>query len=343
MKRKPRKKNQKYTIMIVPHSNTAIKSIPFSQWLVKGLAVFCVATVLVVSYLALSYLNLQNTLAENEELKTVNDVQAQEIRELQKTTQEALMKLEEIIETDSRVRELVGLKEATDESKTPSRSNGQGGPGSSLDRGVQTLSIVNSDILQNFVIPSTFEIPENSRQFVYNLDENPDLNTIEKIKEDLQLINRVVEEQKIVLARLEEDVEERLDYLEAIPNGWPVQGRITDKYGWRKNPFNKKKMEFHEGLDIAASYGTPVKAAGGGRVTFVGWKPAYGYTVVIRHGYGYVSQYAHNSKINVKVGQEVKRGDVIARVGSTGRSTGPHVDFRIQYNGAWIDPLKILK
>ena len=199
------------------------------------------ATVFVVSYLALSYLNLQFTLAENEELKTVNDVQAQEIRDLQKTTQEALIKLEEIIETDSRVRELVGLKETTEESKTPSRSNGQGGPGSLLDRTVQYLSISNSDILQNFVLPTNFEVSENSRKFVYNLDEKPDLNTLEKIKEDLKLINRVVEEQKIVLARLEEDVEERLDYLEAIPNGWPVQGRITDKYGWRKNPSIRKR------------------------------------------------------------------------------------------------------
>ena len=146
-----------------------------------------------------------------------------------------------------------------------------------------------------------------------------------------------------MLAKLEEDVKERLDFLEAVPSGWPVNGRITDKYGWRKNPFNKNKTEFHEGLDIAASYGTSVKAAGGGKVTFVGWKPAYGNTVVIKHGYGYVSQYAHNSKINVKVGQVVKRGDIIARVGSTGRSTGPHVDFRIQYNGVWIDPLKVLK
>ncbi|NLT93989.1 MAG: M23 family metallopeptidase [Clostridia bacterium] len=247
------------------------------------------------------------------------------------------------METDSKIRELVGLKEPSEENTISSRSNGQGGLGIPLDRTVQPFSIINNDILPNYVFLTAVNIPEISKKTYYELDKEPGLDTINKIKNDMEFINSIIHEQKVVLAKLEEDVKERLDYLDAVPNAWPVNGRITDKYGWRKNPFNKKKLEFHEGLDIAASYGTPVKAAGGGKVIFAGWKPAYGNTVVIKHGYGYVSKYAHNSKINVKVGQVVKRGDIIARVGSTGRSTGPHVDFRIQYNGVWIDPLKVLK
>jgi len=327
MERKPRKVKKKYTIMVVPHANSDIKSLSIPMWIINGLAVFGFISLLVVSYLAFSYLYLQHTIAENEELKAVNTTQAQEIRRLQKTTQETLTKLEEIIQTDKKVRELVGLKENDQEEKTVSR--GQGGPGTSGSV-VRTLGIRDLEFAQ---IPVSTDL---------ELDPEPDLNTIAEIKLSMEEINRLIDEQEKVLAKLEVDVKNRLDYLAAIPSGWPVRGRITDSFGWRRNPFNKKSWEFHEGIDIAASYGTAVRAAGAGKVIFVGWKPAYGNTVVIKHDYGYVSQYAHNSSLKVKVGQVVERGDIIARVGSTGRSTGPHVDFRISFNGRWIDPLKML-
>lgn len=339
MERKPRKVNKNYTIMVVPHSNSPIKSLPIPLWLVNGLAVCGLVSLFVVGYLAFSYFYFQVTLVENEELKNINDVQAQEIKELQKVTQETLFKLEEIIETDSKVRELVGLKEASKDVEITSRS--QGGLGTN-GRNVQILGTRSFDVLETLSITPALEFPELPREFTYQLDEKPNLETVKKVKVDLDKINIIIENQEIVLAQLEEDVKDRLDYLDAIPTGWPVKGRITDKYGWRKNPFNRKTVEFHEGIDIAASYGTAVRAAGKGKVTFAGWKPSFGNTVVIKHGYGYITQYAHNSKISVKVGQVVNRGDVIARIGSTGRSTGPHVDFRIISNGRWIDPLKML-
>ncbi|MDK2822750.1 MAG: hypothetical protein PWQ67_2052 [Clostridia bacterium] len=340
MAKKPRKLNKKFTIMVVPHSNSAIRSLKIPLWLINGLAVFGLLSLMVISYLVISYFYLQVTLVENEELKSINSIQAKEITELQKTTKETLVKLEEIIETDAKVRELVGLKEAKKDVKTSSRS--QGGPGTN-GRNIQTLTASEFDLLHTFGTEMSPEYEEAQSTFNYELDSKPDLNTINKIKTDLEKINQIIINQENILAKLEVDVKNRLDYLAAIPNGWPLKGRITDDFGWRRNPFTRKTWEFHEGLDIAASYGTPVRAAGAGKVIFTGWKPAYGKTVVIKHGYGYVSQYAHNSSITVKVGQMVERGDIIARVGSTGRSTGPHVDFRIAFNGRWIDPHKILE
>lgn len=117
---------------------------------------------------------------------------------------------------------------------------------------------------------------------------------------------------------------------------WPVQGRISSRFGQRWG-------RMHEGVDIAVSSGTPVRAAAAGKVTFAGWNGAYGYLVKISHGNGVETRYAHNSKILVKVGQAVSSGQVLARSGSTGRSTGPHVHFEIRLNGKAYNPLNYLR
>lgn len=123
---------------------------------------------------------------------------------------------------------------------------------------------------------------------------------------------------------------------------WPVRGEITSGYGWRANPFGGGSREFHEGLDIAVPVGTPVKAAASGVVVQAGWMGGFGYGVVIDHGGKVQTLYGHLRRIRVRVGQRVQRGEVIAWSGSTGRSTGPHLDFRVKVNGQTVDPLTLL-
>ena len=129
--------------------------------------------------------------------------------------------------------------------------------------------------------------------------------------------------------------------LSRIPLGPPTWGRITSRYGYRRDPFNGK-YEFHEGVDIKAPYGTRVRATADGKVIFAGWKPGYGKTVIIKHAYGYRTLYGHMSRIRVKAGQWVKSGDVIGYVGSTGRSTGPHVHYEVWHNSRLQNPLKYM-
>lgn len=116
---------------------------------------------------------------------------------------------------------------------------------------------------------------------------------------------------------------------------WPVAGggRITSRYGYRGR-------SFHRGVDIAASTGTTILAADSGTVTYAGWSGAYGILVVIDHGNGYITKYAHNSAVLVSVGSRVQKGQQIARLGSTGNSTGPHLHFEILKNGTNINPLQ---
>lgn len=116
---------------------------------------------------------------------------------------------------------------------------------------------------------------------------------------------------------------------------WPLFGTITSKFGWRK-------AGFHHGLDIAAKKGSYIRAAYAGRVIFAGYKPVYGRTVVIQHAGNVKTVYGHAQRIMVKKGQRVKRGEAVATVGSSGRSTGPHLHFEVHCNGKAANPLEYL-
>ena len=120
---------------------------------------------------------------------------------------------------------------------------------------------------------------------------------------------------------------------------WPTRGKITSYFGYRKI-FGSRS--YHSGIDIAGSYGSSIKAADGGKVTFAGYKGAYGYLVIITHDNGSQTYYGHNSSNLVSVGQRVYQGQVIAKMGSTGRSTGNHCHFEVRIRGSAVNPLNYL-
>ncbi|MDY0269204.1 M23 family metallopeptidase [Trichloromonas sp.] len=125
------------------------------------------------------------------------------------------------------------------------------------------------------------------------------------------------------------------------PRGWPTRGLVTSGFGMRRSPFSGRPV-MHEGIDIAARTGTPIYATAGGIVSRAETVAGYGKIVIIDHGYGFQTYYAHNSKIHVKVGQRVKRGEKIAAVGNTGRSTGPHVHYEVRRNKVPLNPKKYI-
>lgn len=122
------------------------------------------------------------------------------------------------------------------------------------------------------------------------------------------------------------------------PSGWPIDdGWISSNFGWRTDPFTGR-YAFHPGIDFAAPSGSNVEAVAAGIVTEAGEHSGYGLLVEINHGNGYVTRYGHNSRILVKVGDKVNKGQRISLMGSTGRSTGPHVHFEVLYNGEVVNP-----
>ncbi|MDN5332022.1 MAG: hypothetical protein PWP45_1247 [Tepidanaerobacteraceae bacterium] len=159
--------------------------------------------------------------------------------------------------------------------------------------------------------------------------------------EKLEELEQELDERKTSMKELISAIEQRNKRLAATPSIWPVQGRITSRFGYRRSPFGKS-TEFHDGIDIAAPYGSAVKATADGRVTFAGYRAGYGYTVEISHGYGCETAYSHLSKISVREGQYVNKGQTIGKVGSSGRSTGPHVHYMVKVNGSLVNPEKFL-
>ena len=166
-------------------------------------------------------------------------------------------------------------------------------------------------------------------------------NRISRIQEEIDQLRVAIDLRRQSQEEIRGLFNDQRSLFSAKPTGWPVKGWLTSLFGMRKSPFSGKRV-FHEGLDIACRTGTPVVASADGIVSRAGIRSGYGKLVVIDHGYGYQTYYGHNSKMFVKVGQRVKRGEKIAAVGNTGRSTGSHLHYEVRVNGTPVNPRKYL-
>lgn len=168
---------------------------------------------------------------------------------------------------------------------------------------------------------------------------------IDRLKKDILADNKKLEQQEDELNRYAADISSEIRALqtnEVYKGGklaWPAPGysKITSLFGYRIHPILKTK-KLHTGMDVAVPTGGNIVAAESGTVIFSGWKGSYGNTVMVDHGSGLVTLYPHNSKLVVKTGDKVKRQQVVAKAGSTGMSTGPHLHFEVRKNGQYVDP-----
>ncbi len=156
----------------------------------------------------------------------------------------------------------------------------------------------------------------------------------DKLAEDVRL--EEIRQQEIILA-----LRENREFMVMTPSIWPAEGHLTSGFGYRVNPFTGQSI-LHAGLDIANHVGTPIVAPARGTVISVGWQNAYGNCVVVNHGNSITTRYAHLEKAMVKEGQIVNRGEVIATLGSTGRSTGPHLHYEVRIGGVPVNPLRYI-
>ena len=179
-------------------------------------------------------------------------------------------------------------------------------------------------------------------------DLDPKIALDEKNEPLLREMHSQTSELKVASIKQEEDFESLLKHFEkqrnllaSTPAIRPVVGWVTSKFGYRKSPYTSLR-EFHKGLDIAARRGTPIVASADGVVSFSGRKGLLGNLVTIDHGHGMVTRYAHAHKRLVRRFQKVKRGDKIALVGNTGKSTGPHLHYEVHLNGVPVNPEKYI-
>lgn len=170
----------------------------------------------------------------------------------------------------------------------------------------------------------------------------------ELLKEMRRLDERLDKQIRLVVALRSEFMNQAYGTVSSVlnptaetPNIWPVTGPISSYYGYRTSPGGIGST-FHEGVDIAGDYGTPISATAAGTVTKAGWVGGYGYLVEVRHADGIVTRYGHNSAVLVYEGQHVDQGSMIALMGSTGNSTGPHCHYEVRIHGEAVDPMYFL-
>lgn len=170
----------------------------------------------------------------------------------------------------------------------------------------------------------------------------------ELLKEMRRLDERLDKQIRLVVALHSEFMNQAYGAVSSVvnptaetPNIWPVAGPISSYYGYRTSPGGIGST-FHEGVDIAGDYGTPISATAAGTVTQAGWVGGYGYLVEVKHADGIVTRYGHNSAVLVYEGQHVDQGSMIALMGSTGNSTGPHCHYEVRIHGEVVDPMYFL-
>lgn len=255
--------------------------------------------ILMAGYFTYNYLLLSYDRAHIADIKQRNQQQQQQVEAMKSQLKELQQHQQKVTEEQNKLKKIMGINPERPLSKAVPSRGGQGGG-----------EIENADKL----LPDDFAA------------------TAGEVEEEL-FINGW---ESAALLKMWQDNPGR--YL-AIPSEYPVAvAELTSDFGSRKNPFRGKRSEEHHGLDFSGDVGTDVFAAGKGKVIFAGWDSGYGRLIKIDHGNGLISWYGHNYRMLVKKGDQVERGEQIALMGSSGRSTGPHVHFAIEKDGEFISP-----
>jgi murein DD-endopeptidase MepM/ murein hydrolase activator NlpD len=306
-KGKSKSTGKKYlSIVLIPHSSSHVKVLKFSSFYVKlAICLSLAGAVLVGGGICLS-----RVLGENRALK-------QNIGELCNANSEQHKLLEQKNEELKRLK-----NENTEYSK-------------SVDARIKEFTDSYNKLTDDYIKGSSKTNRSGDRSAISFSGE------ISTLKKALDSLGQLYSHSNSSTADLSDAEAKLAKYLDTIPTLWPAKGDITDRFGYRRDPFTRR-TKYHEGIDIGSDRGSSIRAAASGTVILASRTRGLGRAVKINHGRGIVTLYGHASKLLVKEGQKVKKGDIIARVGSSGRSTGPHLHFEILLYGTPVDPLKYL-
>jgi len=300
---------QEFTIMIIPHGQDEPYAFRLSQRWVQWAGIALI--VLLISSISLVY-SLRQTklqLAAYHGLLAENRQQQEHILFLARQTTELQEQLAEIQALDNSIRTMMRLAPAS--------------ATAAVTRPTESVSAAR-DARLSLVSRGTSLAA-----------------TILRTQQNIEEIKEAIPETEDSLQDLERKVELQRRREAATPALWPTSGNVTSGFGRRRSPFGGA-WEHHEGVDIAVPRGTPVFAAAGGVVRVAGWNGGYGNAVFIDHGFGMSTVYAHLHRISVRVGQQVTTGQQIGLVGSTGRSTAPHLHYEVRVNGQAVNPMRFL-
>jgi murein DD-endopeptidase MepM/ murein hydrolase activator NlpD len=171
--------------------------------------------------------------------------------------------------------------------------------------------------------------------------EKDEEGLVQQMKTDIERLRSEAISREESLSELEKLLQSKKEVLAHTPSIWPARGWVTSGFGFRANPFTGL-TQMHEGIDISNRIGTPITAPADGIISDIGSDWGHGKILVISHGFGLITRYSHLDKVLARVGQRVKRGDKIAEVGMTGKTTGPHLHYEVRLNGIPINPMRYI-
>ena len=303
-----KKKDKLYSVIIISDATSTNKEFSISSKFIKKVLISVFVLLSIFGFIIFDYLSISFDKEKMINLKIDNKRKEKTITELSLKMDELSISLKKMADYKEKILIASGLK-----SPLALKEVGSGG-GPIIDSGTLKSTTDNISINKrsnNNILDKAHKLARNAK----------------KVENTLKYVNSVIDLQKVRLA--------------STPSIWPTKGYLTDGFGWRTHPFTGKR-NFHYGQDIATQLGNDVLATADGFVLAVAHQNAFGNLIVIDHGFGFTTRYAHLSGFNVKEGDRVKRGQVIGFVGNSGRSTAPHLHYEVRVFGKAQNPLNYI-
>ena len=354
-----------FTVMVVPEREKGVKSFRIPRLAFHAIVFLSVLAVFILGILSYDYWKILRQVHQNKHLTLENRQLKEQIQLFQMKINTLTEDIERIETFEKKLRVISGF-EKIDLTKPAIRDRGDSPAnenhnherdvktdkvqsffegkdtirdklkdGSNSEKFVELKSLYEQKIATNFGLQTGYAFTKewsNLTKQSFSLAEN-----FADFDYKFSILKDYVKDLEVNIHDLDQYLLDRDSFMRSTPTLLPTKGWITSYYGPRISP-TSNRLKMHEGLDIGAPTGTPILASADGRVTFSGKKAGFGYFVQIDHGYGLESVYAHNSTVVAKKGQLIKRGQLIAKVGNTGHSTGPHLHYEIRVNGTPVDP-----
>ena len=310
------KKQKTFTLLVISDASSRVRKLKISHNVLRSIFVIIIiiiaSGVILFSNLVLTRQKLDEKVVEIQRLEYKMQYKEVEMANLEKKTQE--------IETKTKILENY-LKEVEELDRMVRDITGKGGY-------AEEVAVYTADL------SADIDLDQDTNEIYYYIDDQEqELDDIEAMLDELLEIAPALSE---ILSRDKLEMEDHIYLMDHTPSIWPTWGTITSL-------FNERRYgHWHKGLDIGNNNGTPINASASGVVIFSGWHGSYGRKIVIYHGFGYSTVYAHLYRLSVSVGDEVEKGEIIGTMGSTGKSSGPHLHYEVLVDGVPNNPQNFL-
>jgi murein DD-endopeptidase MepM/ murein hydrolase activator NlpD len=319
----------RYSVIVVADETAPVRRFEVRKDIVKrGIYGAGIAAVLLTLCLG-DYIRVRIAHTELGRLRAESAEQRDQIRSFSTTLNSVKTKLDKISEFERKVRIIANL------------------PGSAATGGEEVVEVgreappLESQLDgEEILLPSEIAAPETPPQEEVRPEAEADSDepSLEALQRDAQRLGTVATSQEQSLAEVTDQLESKRAHLASTPAIWPTKGWLTSRFGSRVSPFTNRK-QFHAGIDIAGQRGTDVVSPARGKVVYSGNRGPLGKSLIIDHGYGVRTLYGHGDDLYVKNGDAVERGQRIATLGNSGRSTGPHLHYVVEVGGKAVNPL----